>query len=211
MMDGRHVVVTGGAGALGAAVVAQLAERGATCHVPSREDGIDLTREDAVVRWYAGLPPLWASIHVAGGFAAGGLADTTLETLRAQIDQNLVTCFLCCREAARAMRTAGGGRIVNIGARPAVEPTAGMIAYATAKAAVAALTRHLAEELRADGILVNAVLPSIMDTPANRRAMPRADHAAWPKTEEVARAIVFLASPENALTSGALVPVYGRS
>jgi NAD(P)-dependent dehydrogenase (short-subunit alcohol dehydrogenase family) len=210
-MKGLHVVVTGGAGALGAAVVGLLGERGAECHVPRIEDGLDLTDEGKVVAWYGALPPIWASIHLAGGFAAGSLAETSLEAFRAQIDQNLVTCFLSCREAARSMRRGGGGRIVNVAARPAVKPAAGMVAYATAKAGVAALTGHLAEELKGDGILVNAVLPSIMDTPANRRAMPKADHAAWPKTAEVAQAIVFLASPENALTSGALVPVYGRS
>jgi NAD(P)-dependent dehydrogenase (short-subunit alcohol dehydrogenase family) len=210
-MKGLHVVVTGGAGALGAAVVAELGGRGATCHVPRIEDGVDLTDEDKVVAWYGGLPPIWASIHLAGGFAAAALAETSLAAFRAQLDQNLVTCFLCCREAARALRRGGGGRIVNVAARPAVQPSAGLVAYATAKAAVAALTGHLAAELTADRILVNAVLPSIMDTPANRRAMPKADPAAWPKTEEVARTIAFLASPENALTSGALVPVYGRA
>jgi NAD(P)-dependent dehydrogenase (short-subunit alcohol dehydrogenase family) len=86
-----------------------------------------------------------------------------------------------------------------------------MTAYAAAKASVAAITQGLATELIGDGILVNAVLPSLIDTPANRAAMPGADHAAWPKPAELAETIVFLASPQNALTSGALVPVYGRS
>jgi NAD(P)-dependent dehydrogenase (short-subunit alcohol dehydrogenase family) len=86
-----------------------------------------------------------------------------------------------------------------------------MAAYAASKAAVAALTAALAEEVAKQGILVNAVAPSIMDTPANRKAMPKADFAAWPKVEEVARTILFLASPENAVTRGAIVPVYGRS
>jgi NAD(P)-dependent dehydrogenase (short-subunit alcohol dehydrogenase family) len=86
-----------------------------------------------------------------------------------------------------------------------------MAAYIAAKAGVAALTQALAAELAGDRILVNAVLPSIIDTPANRASMPKADHAAWPKPGELADAIGFLASPENALTSGALVPVYGRA
>ena len=110
------------------------------------------------------------------------------------------------------MRRAGaGGRIVNVAARPGVEPRtgAGMAAYAAAKAAVAALTQALAEEVAAEGIWVNAVAPSILDTPANRAAMPDADHAAWPKTTAVAETIVFLAAPDNAVTRGAVVPVYG--
>lgn len=209
--DGRHVFVTGGAGALGRAVVALLGERGATVHAPSKEE-LELADEAAVTRAYAALPSLWASIHIAGGFAMAPLLETTASAFRGQHEMNGLTCFLACREAARAMkRTGGGGRIVNVAARPAVVPSSGMIAYATSKAVVAALTQHLAVELRADDILVNAVLPSTMDTPANRKAMPKADFAAWPKTEEVAETIVFLASPANALTSGALVPVYGKA
>jgi NAD(P)-dependent dehydrogenase (short-subunit alcohol dehydrogenase family) len=210
-LEGRHVVVTGGAGALGQAVTRRLADAGAECHVPRIED-VDLTSEAAVVAYYGALPRLWASIHLAGGFAAGKLEAVSLADFRAQHDMNAVTCFLCCREAARLLRAGGGGRIVNVAARPAVTPSAGagMVAYTASKAAVAALTGALAKELEDDGILVNAVVPSIMDTPANRRAMPDADHARWPKTDEVAAAIAFLVSPDNALTSGALVPVYGR-
>ena len=118
----------------------------------------------------------------------------------AQIDSNLVSCFLCCRAAVNAMMAAsGGGRIVNVAARPALEPRsgAGMTAYTIAKAGVAALTVALAEEVAKDGILVNAVAPSIMDTAANRKAMPKADFDAWPKVEEVAATILFLASPDN--------------
>ena len=130
-----------------------------------------------------------------------------------QIDINLVTAFLCCRAAVTAMtRTGAGGRIVNVAARPALEwrTGAGMAAYAASKAAVAALTVALAEEVAKAGILVNAVAPSIMDTPANRAAMPKADHAAWPKVEEVAATILFLASPDNKVTRGGVVPVYGN-
>ena len=127
------------------------------------------------------------------------------------LDLNLMTCFLCCREATRAFRrTNQGGRIVNVAARPAVQPVGGMVAYTTSKAAVASLTQCLAEEVKAEDVLVNAVLPSIMDTPANRQAMPDADYDAWTKVEQVAEAVIFLASPLNAVISGALVPVYGR-
>jgi NAD(P)-dependent dehydrogenase (short-subunit alcohol dehydrogenase family) len=208
---GKQVVVTGGKGALGRALTVTLADAGATVHVVDLPE-VDLTDEASVASLYAALPELWASIHVAGGFAAGQLEDTSLADLRAMHDRNVVTSFLCCREAARAMRRGGaGGRIVNVAARPALVPAAGMVAYAAAKAAVASLTQCLAAELLGEGILVNAVVPSTMDTPANRQAMPDADFARWPRTADVARAIAFLASPENTLTSGALVPVYGRA
>jgi NAD(P)-dependent dehydrogenase (short-subunit alcohol dehydrogenase family) len=142
------------------------------------------------------------------------VAETSKADLMKQIDMNFVTAFLCCRAAVNAMtRTGKGGRIVNVAARPALEPRAGagMAAYAASKAAVVAFTVALAEEVAKQGILVNAIAPSIMDTPANRAAMPDADHAAWPKVAEVAATILFLASPDNAVTRGAIVPVYGRT
>jgi len=130
----------------------------------------------------------------------------------AQLEMNLVSCFLCCAAAVRAMKGAGG-RIVNVAARPALEPRlgAGMTAYTVSKAGVAALTGALGQEVAAAGILVNAVAPSILDTAANRAAMPTADHALWPKVEEVAATILFLASPQNKVTRGAVVPVYGAA
>jgi NAD(P)-dependent dehydrogenase (short-subunit alcohol dehydrogenase family) len=230
-LEGRHVVITGGAGGLGGAVVEIVTAAGATCHLPVRKhgearrqlasnerallvEGVDLTDEAAVTAFYAGLPPLWASVHLAGGFRTGGFLDTRLDHLRAQLDINLVTAFLCCREAARKMRGnrgERGGRLVNVSSRAALAPAGGMVAYAVSKAAVSALTQSLAEELKEDGILVNAVVPSIIDTPANRAALPKADHQRWPKPAEVARAILWLLSPGSALTSGALVPVYGRA
>jgi NAD(P)-dependent dehydrogenase (short-subunit alcohol dehydrogenase family) len=141
------------------------------------------------------------------------LAETGKKALMAQLGMNLVSCFLCCAAAVRAMKGEGGGRIVNVAARPALEPRlgAGMTAYTVSKAGVAALTEALAQEVAGDGILVNAVAPSILDTPANRQAMPKADHALWPKVDEVAWTILFLSSAENAVTRGAVVPVYGRS
>jgi len=226
--SGKHVVVTGGTGALGTAVVAMLLAAGATCTVPYQHEAeaqrfphggdpnvkliavSDLADEAMVAKVYEGLTP-WASIHIAGGFASGKVAETDQAALMAQIDSNLVSCFLCCRAAVNAMKD--GGRIVNVAARPALEPRlgAGMTAYTVAKAGVAALTAALAEEVAKDGILVNAVAPSIMDTTANRAAMPKADFALWPKVEEVAATILFLASPDNKVTRGAVVSVYGKS
>jgi NAD(P)-dependent dehydrogenase (short-subunit alcohol dehydrogenase family) len=227
----RHVVVTGGTGALGAAVVAALLERKAVCYLPHRSatdarrvpyhdhsnvrliaEG-DLSDEAAVGRLFDRVPRLWASIHIVGGFAFGPLAEASMDTLKEQIDTNLTTCLLCCRAAVRSMARAGGGRIVNVAARPALEwrQGANMVAYTASKAAVAALTVALAEEVARQDILVNAIAPSIMDTPANRKSMPKADHATWPKVEDVARTILFLASPDNTVTRGAVVPVYGRA
>lgn len=224
----RHVVVTGGTGALGSAVVDALLQAGASCVVPyrgekeaarfGRRERIklvaikDLSDENEVARLYGELSPLWASIHIAGGYLWGPLADTDKVALQGQIDTNFVSCFLCCRAAVKAMRD-NGGRIVNVAARPALEWRAGanMSAYGAMKAAVAALTVALAEEVVNLGILVNAVAPSTMDTPANRRDMPKADFSKWAKVEEVAATILFLASPANRVTRGAIVPVYAKS
>ena len=225
----RHVVVTGGTGALGIAVTGALLAEGAVCHVPYRSEDEakrfphrdhrnmklvalgDLADEAAVNGFYGSVGTLWASIHIAGGFAFASMADSDKALLMGQIESNLVSAYLCSRAALKAFK--GGGRIVNIAARPALEPRTGanMTAYTAAKAGIAALTQALAEEVAKDGVLVNAVAPSIMDTAANRKAMPKADFDAWPKVEEVAATILFLASPENKVTRGAIVPVYGKS
>jgi NAD(P)-dependent dehydrogenase (short-subunit alcohol dehydrogenase family) len=205
---------------------------GAFCHVPYLHEAeaerfphrgharvslipnAELSDESAVARLYESVPLLWASIHLAGGFAGNPVVETSKHDLIHQIEGNFVTCFLCSREAIKAIkRTGGGGRIVNVAARPALEwrTGAGMAAYTASKAAVAAFSAALAEEVAKDAILVNAIAPSIMDTPANRQVMPKADFANWPKVEEVAQTILFLASPDNKVTRGAVVPVYGRS
>ena len=227
----RHIVVTGGTGALGAALVQALIDAGAACHIPAHSAadperfplarservrviaGVDLADEAAVTKFYGELPSLWGSIHVAGGFAASPIADTPLKQFDEMMSTNATTAFLCCREAVKKIRSTGkdGGRIVNVASRPAVIPTAGLAAYAASKAAVISLTLTLSEELAAERIWVNAVAPSTMDTPANRKGMPKADFSKWPKGEEVAATIVFLASPQNAVTRGAIVPVYGQS
>jgi NAD(P)-dependent dehydrogenase (short-subunit alcohol dehydrogenase family) len=230
-LDGRHIVVTGGTGALGRAVVGRLLDAGASLHLPvfpagsldgfphadharlAARDGVDLTDEAAVQSFYADLPPLWGSVHLAGGFAMAPLVQTDAAAFQEMIDMNLRSCFLCCRAAVAAISASSkGGRIVNVAARPGVEPRTGggMAAYTASKAAVAALTMALGEELADEGILVNAVAPSIIDTPANRDAMPDADHARWPTPEEIAETIAFLVSPDNKVTRSGVVPVYGR-
>jgi len=224
----RTVVVTGGTGALGRAVVGSLLAHGARCRVPyvveaeaetfPYKDTVtlvprcELTSEDDVTRLYDGVTDLWASIHIAGGFAMGGVAETDKAGMLHMLSMNFVTCYLCCRAAVQNFGP-DGGRIVNVAARPGLEPRlgSGMAPYAASKAAVAAFTQSLAGEVASQGILVNAVAPSIIDTPANRAAMPKADHAAWPKPDEIAATIGFLASSDNKVTTGAIVPVPGRT
>ena len=228
----RHVVVTGGTGALGIAVVGALVEAGAVCHVPWHKEeeaeqfpyrghrqvvlvgNTDLTDEAGVSRLFDSVDRLWGSIHLAGGFAMSPVAKTGKPALMQMVEMNLVTTFLCCAAAVRRMAgSKSGGRIVNVAARPGLEwrTGAGMAAYTASKAGVAALTVALAEEVAKDGILVNAVAPSIMDTPQNRDDMPKADFSLWPNVEEVAKTILFLASSDNKVTRGAIVPVYGKS
>jgi NAD(P)-dependent dehydrogenase (short-subunit alcohol dehydrogenase family) len=226
----RNVVVTGGTGALGTAVAGALLEAGARCRIPYRDEHDletfahrdhknvsliavkDLADEADVATLYDGVTPLWASIHIAGGYLWAPVADTDKAALLRQLNMNVVSCFLCCRAAIKAM-DGHGGRIVNVAARQALEWRLGasQAAYGASKAAVAAMTVALAEEVAKDGILVNAVAPSIMDTPVNRKDMPKADFDKWPKVEEVAQTILFLASPGNRVTRGAIVPVYGKS
>ena len=233
-----HVVVTGGTGALGRAVIGALRAANAVCHIPNLiageldgfpyatdagvhiVRGIDVADEAAVKRFYDALPPLWASIHLAGGFAMAPIGEISAADFIAQFHMNALSCFLCSAAAVAAFRArkesvsgAPGGRIVNVSARPAIEPRlgAGMTAYTAAKSAVAALTQSLAQELTDEQIWVNAVAPSIIDTPANRAAMPEAEHSRWVSPADLAEVITFLASPDNRATRGAVIPVYGGS
>jgi NAD(P)-dependent dehydrogenase (short-subunit alcohol dehydrogenase family) len=226
----RNVVVTGGTGALGTAVVDSLLKAGAHCVVPYRDEHDaksfahrdhkqislvavkDLSDEADVTKLYNGTTDLWASIHIAGGYLWAPVGDTDKAALLKQLNMNVVATFLCCRAAIKAMG-GKGGRIVNVAARQALEWRLGasQSAYGASKAAVAAMTAALAEEVAKDGILINAVAPSIMDTAVNRKDMPKADFDKWPKVEEVAQTILFLASPDNRVTRGAIAPVYGKS
>lgn len=228
-LTGRNIALTGGTGALGRVVAKRLTEEGAEVHIPAIEGevdkaalglgeavsittGIDLSDEAAVKDFYAKLPPLWASIHIAGGFAFAPISETDAATLRQQFEMNAVSAYLCCKEAAANMKAGkAGGRLVNVSARPALEPRVGanITAYTMAKAGIAALTTALAEELKDERIAVNAVAPSIIDTPANREAMSGADFSTWVTPGAIAELMLSLCDPDAASVSGAVVPIYG--
>ncbi|MDZ7692455.1 MAG: SDR family NAD(P)-dependent oxidoreductase [Balneolaceae bacterium] len=236
-LDDRHIVVTGGAGSLGTAVMELLLKAGAQCSVPCFNDEelesfslrenssvftktpVDLGNEEQCQDFYESAVEeqgnLWASIHIAGGFGMGSIEETPLSGFNKQLQMNTVTCYNSCRAAVHWMRKSShnGGRIVNIASQPGIEPRQGegMTAYTVAKAGVAALTESLAAEVVEDDILVNAIAPSIIDTPANRNAMPDANYDDWPKPEQLAQQIGYLVSTSNEVTRGGIIPVYGRS
>lgn len=232
----KVIAVTGGTGSLGKEIVRLLLEEGAHCVIPHREsrnsdsipfgdheqveiiEGIDLAEEQQAEHFYEDLiekyGALWGSINAAGGFGMGKLLKTPFEEFRHQIRINLYTCYNSCRAAVRAIQDNGsGGRIVNVASRPALEPRqgSGLSAYTSSKAAVAALTEALAAEWVEENILINAVAPSIIDTEPNRKAMPNADHTKWVSPEAIGSQILYLISPVNRATRGAVVPVYGSS
>jgi NAD(P)-dependent dehydrogenase (short-subunit alcohol dehydrogenase family) len=231
-LEGRHIVVTGGTGALGGAVVGKLLGEGAICHVPNAHaaapahfpftahdrvklaHNVDLSDSAKVEAFYSQVPGLWGSVHLAGGFAMAPIEKIESASFAEMMDTNARTAFLCCRAAVRSMLASETpGRIVNVAARAALEPRrgAGMVAYAASKAAVAAMTVAMAEELKGKGILVNAVAPSTLDTPGNRADMPDADFTRWVSLEAAAEAIAYLVSPANLAMSGTLVPLFGRA
>jgi NAD(P)-dependent dehydrogenase (short-subunit alcohol dehydrogenase family) len=146
-------------------------------------------------------------VNGVGGFAGGDLLATTLADWNRMLALNLTSAFLACRAVLPAMREARHGRVVNVASRAVVPPSGGFIAYTVAKAGVITLTEALAQEVRGDGITVNAVLPSTMDTPANRRAMPDADRAGWVRPDAVADVIVWLASDRAGSVTGTAIAV----
>jgi NAD(P)-dependent dehydrogenase (short-subunit alcohol dehydrogenase family) len=228
------IVVTGGTGALGSAVVAELLACGArvvtTWVIEAERDRLsaelgdhellelveaDLLAEggpDAAIAAAAGRPPLAALVNLVGGYAQGGrVHEAPADELERMLALNVMTAFRSCRAALPAMVAQGGGSIVCVGAKAALQPFSGASGYITSKAAVLAFVGALAVEYRDDGIRANAVLPSVIDTPANRAQMPDADHSTWVPPVQIARVIRFLCSPDSAPTSGAAIPVYGRA
>jgi NAD(P)-dependent dehydrogenase (short-subunit alcohol dehydrogenase family) len=228
----RTVLVTGGTGALGGAVVDAFIDAGwrvvCTWVAPAERDrmgerdGLELIEADlfheeqvetaARQAAAAGDAPLRAVVNLVGGYLAGPrVGEMTLEEFEHQFRLNLRPTFLVTRAALPRLVEAGGGGIVCMSARAAERPFAGAAAYASSKAAVATLARCIAIEYRDEGVRCNAVMPSVIDTPANRAAEPDADHSRWVQPAEIARVILFLCSEESVAVSGAAVPVYGRA
>ncbi len=221
-MLGKVVVVTGGFGVLGRAVAEAAQAKGARVVrvdlAPAPADaaetdfgGVDITDAaaasgaiQAIVQRTGGLDVL---VNVAGGFTWTTLQDGGAEAYARMYKMNVATTATMTAAALPELLKRPGARIVNVGAAAATKAAAGMGAYAASKAGVARLTESLAEELKGHDITVNAVLPSILDTPTNRADMPGADTGEWVRPASLAEVILFLASPAAAVISGALVPV----
>ena len=226
------VLVSGGTGALGRAVLAELLDAGAqvvSTWVAERElDAVrgelgepaglqlveaDLSSDEGAASAVAAVADgaLAGLVTLAGGFASGGrLHEAPPEEFERMLELNLMTAARLARAALPKLADARGS-IVCVGAKAALEPFAGATGYIVSKAAVLGLVRTLAVEYRDDGVRANAILPSVIDTPANREAMPNADHSSWVAPEAIAKVVRFLVSEDSAPTSGAALPVYGRA
>jgi NAD(P)-dependent dehydrogenase (short-subunit alcohol dehydrogenase family) len=172
---------------------------------------VDLRDEEQVKKLVDGMPRIDALVHLVGGFAMCATHETALEQFREQFQLNVEIAFLTIKHALRRMREADYGRIVTVGSRAAIEPTGTASVYSAAKAAVLGLTRAVADETKGTGITANCVLPSVIDTPANRAAMGDADAGKWVKPERLAQTIAFLASDEAGDVRGSAIRVYGSA
>jgi NAD(P)-dependent dehydrogenase (short-subunit alcohol dehydrogenase family) len=220
-VSGRPVLIFGAGGALGAGVAEAFAAAGADVTgadkiVPPasrrlngvRYEAVDVLDDDAVGRLLEAGPVPWAVLNTVGGFApARPLAALDRSELTGQLELNLVTAALITKHALRVMQPAGEGRIVHTASRAGVVTAGTGFAYSVSKAGVLHLVSMAADEVRGTGVTVNCVVPSIIDTPANRAAMPNANHDSWPKIEDIARTYLYLAQPESRLVNGASVPV----
>jgi NAD(P)-dependent dehydrogenase (short-subunit alcohol dehydrogenase family) len=225
-------IVTGGTGGLGAAVVQRLLDDGWRVVVPwiverelervQEHERLELVKadlfdEEAVAGVVANATDrsrgaLRGLVNLVGGFAvADRVHETPIEKFEEQLRLNLRPTYLVTAAALRSMLDAGGGSVVCVGSRAALAPFRGASGYVTSKAAVIAFAQAVAAEYKSDGIRCNAILPSVIDTPANRASMPNADHDKWVKPAEIAGVIAHLLSPDSLPTSGAAIPVYGRA
>jgi NAD(P)-dependent dehydrogenase (short-subunit alcohol dehydrogenase family) len=227
------VLVTGATGGLGPAVVAAFLDDGWRVVATSRSgrppedlagrerlepvatdlfEPADVAEAVAVAAADQAGAPLRALVNLAGGYAAGGrVHETPVEQYERQLTLNLRPTYLVTQAVLPHLVDAGGGAVVCVSARAALAPFSGAAGYISAKAAVLAFAQAVAVEYKADGVRCNAVLPSVIDTPANRAAQPGADTSRWVPPTQVAAVIRFLCSDESAPTSGAAIPVYGRA
>ena len=234
-LSDRVVVITGATGALGRVVSRAFAETGARLALTgtrpealealAQELGLpdervilratDLSRPEEAEALVGAVVDRWGQVDVllnlAGGWAKSGrLAEVTDEEWDGMLDLNLRTCLNTCRAVLPSMAGRGWGRIVNVGARSAVDPGARQAPYNVAKAGVVALTQSIAADYRQQGVAANVILPSTIDTPANRAAMGGADPSRWVKPEELVAAMLFLCSEEGGSLNGAVIPIFGR-
>jgi NAD(P)-dependent dehydrogenase (short-subunit alcohol dehydrogenase family) len=238
LAEGKVVIVSGATGALGRVVTKQALEMGMKVAIPYRSEArlgelINFlggrndnlltsqalaTSEEQMKAFVDGVVATWkrvdALLNIAGGYKGGKVVqETPLDDWEAMLDTNFRTALVCCRAVLPIMLEQDYGRIVNVAARPAVErrSRAKSGAYAVSKAAVAVLSETIAEECKKTGVTANAIVPSTIDTPSNRKEMPQGDFSRWPSAEDVAKVIFFLASDDCKITGGALVPVYGKA
>lgn len=204
----KSVLITGGHGGLGTAVTAAFEAAGWRVVAPTRAEA-DFFDQASVERVVAEAAPLHAVVNLVGGFAAGGrVHETPVEDFEQQLRINLRPTYLTCQAAIPHLLEAGGGSIVCVSSRTALRPFSGAAGYVTSKAAVLALVDALDVEYAKDGIRTNAVVPGMIDTPANRASMPDANRRDWVRPEAIAKTILFLASDESSSISGAHVPVH---
>lgn len=219
-VNGLPVMVFGASGALGRGLVTALVTAGAqvtgfdkvapaasaqVADVTYRE--VDVTNDASLAAAFAGGPP-WAVLNTIGGFAPHRpLTDLDPAELTGQLTLNLLSAALITKHALAAMKDPGSGRIVHTASRAGVVSSGNGFAYSVSKLGVLHLVSMAADEVRGTGITVNCVVPSIIDTPANRAAMPKSDHASWPKVPDIAQTYLYLASPGASLVNGAAVPV----
>jgi len=227
-MKDRHLILTGGTGGLGTKVTQLALSLGAHITIPYHSlneveqfrklipnKGVsfifaDLREEKSVLEIFGNESEVDILIHLVGGFSMGATDTYSLEDWNRQLNLNLTSTFLVCKYALKKMKENNYGRIVTVSSRVALEPAGQMAAYSASKAGVIALTKSIAEETKGSNITANTVLPSIIDTPANREAMGEKNAHKWVKPESFAETICFLGSEKAGDLRGTAIPVYGN-